>query len=426
MKPSTKLAIRASRCLQTKAVAETFDIAVVGAGMVGTAAAAHLSQSLERSSLSKVALIGPSSQPSYEWPHSSHDDASRAVYTISATPQLAEESIRSISAYRNVEQETGVRFFHEVGLLTVSSCAEETERGVRSAGGERLEAQELKRRWPFMTFPGEVYAHLQATGAGWIEPREHVRAHLNLSRSRGVDILEGAATKLEREGELWSVQINHAEYIVTKKVVFTLGAFTNLSGLIPKDSSLEYDVWGKAVFHARLAEEEATALLRAGMPVVMWKFSPSDNTSANSLVSYEGHKKGSYVYFFPPTRYSDGNWYIKIGHSPFDPLIGQLSGETETEKLRKWMQGEGDDVVDLRKQSEKFFTSTLQTLFPDATFLEGGYLSPCVTSRSRTGEVILGALPSKLKGLYACSGCNGAGAQFAHEWGRQLSKIAQH
>ena len=30
------------------------------------------------------------------------------------------------------------------------------------------------------------------------------------------------------------------------------------------------------------------------------------------------------VYFFPPLRYDDGHWYIKIGHSPFDPLIADL------------------------------------------------------------------------------------------------------
>ena len=41
-------------------------------------------------------------------------------------------------------------------------------------------------------------------------------------------------------------------------------------------------------------------------------------------MSYNGVKKGTYVYFFPPLRYDDGHWYIKIGHSPFDPLIADL------------------------------------------------------------------------------------------------------
>ena len=50
-------------------------------------------------------------------------------------------------------------------------------------------------------------------------------------------------------------------------------------------------------------------------------------------VTYTGPKKGFYVYFFPPIQYDGREWYIKIGHSPHDPLIGDLKGNTEAEKL---------------------------------------------------------------------------------------------
>ena len=33
-----------------------------------------------------------------------------------------------------------------------------------------------------------------------------------------------------------------------------------------------------------------------------------------------------YFYLFPPVRYADGRHYIKIGHSPFDPVIASSFG----------------------------------------------------------------------------------------------------
>ena len=41
-------------------------------------------------------------------------------------------------------------------------------------------------------------------------------------------------------------------------------------------------------------------------------------------VSYTGQKAGMYVYVFPPVRYADGHYYLKIGHSPYDPIIASL------------------------------------------------------------------------------------------------------
>ena len=33
-------------------------------------------------------------------------------------------------------------------------------------------------------------------------------------------------------------------------------------------------------------------------------------------------------------QYTDGHTYVKIGHSPHDPLIAELDGDTEDEQLR--------------------------------------------------------------------------------------------
>ena len=55
-------------------------------------------------------------------------------------------------------------------------------------------------------------------------------------------------------------------------------------------------------------------------------------------------------------------------------------------KLGRWMRGEGDDVVGLQAKSEEYYARTLATILPDVEFVEGGYITRCVTSRTAHGE----------------------------------------
>ena len=104
-----------------------------------------------------------------------------------------------------------------------------------------------------------------------------------------------------------------------------------------------------------------------------------------ALVSYAGKKKGSYVYFFPPIQYNDGGFYIKIGHSPFDPLIRDLKGSTTRDKLHNWFNSQGDDVKKLQTKSIHFFKTTLDKLMPGVAFVEASsYSDPSLETLPHT------------------------------------------
>lgn len=149
---------------------------------------------------------------------------------------------------------------------------------------------------------------------------------------------------------------------------------------------------------------------------------------------------GSYFYVFPPVRYEDGGHYLKIGHSPYDPVISSLGGgggesgvggdaapapaPTEAQ-VAAWFAGAaadaatplGREVAEITARSAAFFEGVLGKLV--AADWEGGYATNCVTAKSGTGKRLLGELAP---GLFHQTGCNGAGAAAALAWGGEVAE----
>ena len=208
--------------------AEELYCVVVGSGMVGSAAAA----SLASHGRGPVALVGPVAQPSTEPPFSSHDDYSRVVSVVAAERDLELESARSMGEYRRLEEETGVTFYHETGYVKVEP------------GGEPDSAQlaSCRERWPFFAFgavAGEQHAvQLLQEGAGWIDPRAHVRAVRQRCDRLGVEMVPEIATALSRDDSSgrWQVTTAGGATLSSRRVALALGSFINLSGLLPRVS----------------------------------------------------------------------------------------------------------------------------------------------------------------------------------------------
>lgn len=89
--------------------------AVIGAGMIGSAAARHLAQAGY-----DVVLIGPS-EPEDKTNHTgafaSHYDAGRITRGLATDPFWAQASLASIARYRQIEADSGISFYNDVGCL---------------------------------------------------------------------------------------------------------------------------------------------------------------------------------------------------------------------------------------------------------------------------------------------------------------------
>ncbi|MGQ3279718.1 MAG: FAD-dependent oxidoreductase, partial [Shinella sp.] len=92
-----------------------FDFVVVGRGMMGAAAARHLTKTG-----ASVALVGrgePADWKSHDGVFSSHYDSGRITRTIDQNPDWALLANRSIARYRDIEAESGIAFYGETGCL---------------------------------------------------------------------------------------------------------------------------------------------------------------------------------------------------------------------------------------------------------------------------------------------------------------------
>ena len=95
-----------------------FDVAIIGAGLFGSAAARHLSKNSDG-----VALIGPAEPANLHEHHglfASHYDASRLTRIVDPDLVWGTLAKRSVARYRDLEHRSGIAFYHEVGYMMVT------------------------------------------------------------------------------------------------------------------------------------------------------------------------------------------------------------------------------------------------------------------------------------------------------------------
>ncbi|NEP20023.1 MAG: FAD-binding oxidoreductase, partial [Leptolyngbya sp. SIO4C1] len=100
----------------------TYDYIVLGRGLIGAAAARHLSKAGYL-----TALVGPD-EPQDRQQHqgvfASHYDEGRITRILDPHLHWAQLAQRSIACYRSLEAQTSITFYQEVGHLAVGQPAD--------------------------------------------------------------------------------------------------------------------------------------------------------------------------------------------------------------------------------------------------------------------------------------------------------------
>jgi sarcosine oxidase len=429
---------------------QSCNVCVVGGGLVGAATAMALAEA----GVDGVRVLNGSAcgMPS------SSNDVSRLVGVRGSGDAAAANA--SVRAYRKLEERSGVPFYHEAGVLEVVQ-----------GGAAPPSLPQGCSALSFDSFFDGVRgfdALWTAKDHGYIDPRGLTGACRAAAEKAGAKWHDdAAAARVEGSaGQFVVSSADGATRVSAKVVVLAAGAFSSLSpGLTahaaPDGRPLDTLMWGKVLYHARLSERSAREL--ASLPTLYVR--PTEGTVPAPTVNYSGGKAGMYIYTFPPLRYGDGHAYLKVGHSPYDPIIATLGTAPDAaarssswppppsdDQVRGWYAGGaaaalssssssssssslssssppdtstpiGRETADIVDQSVDFFKDVLGRLLPSAEFVDGaGFATTCVTCKSRSGERLLAELAP---GLIQQTGCNGGGATAAVAWGAEVADEAR-
>jgi glycine/D-amino acid oxidase-like deaminating enzyme len=371
-------------------MAGEFRFIVVGRGMMGAAAARHLARQTDG-----IAVIGPDEpedRKHHQGVFASHYDEGRITRTIDPDTNWALLANRSIARYAEIEEESGIQFYAEVGCLVVGPRRGGTDTYIKDVIGaagrlnvrsDILGDDDLKARFPFFAFPGGSEGVHERHGAGHISPRRLVKAQSLLAENAGAKVIKETVVSIRDEGGLAAVMTSEGNTYRAEKVLLAAGGFSIAENLLA--TPVDMKVCGRTVAFFEVDEADARSLV--AMPSLIAK-------AADDVDS---------IYLLPPIRYPDGRYYLKIGGDPDD-----LGLDRESE-LRAWFRTDGRETV------REHLTGIIHRLVPGLRPISVSS-SSCVTSYPPTDYPMISYTASPRIAVLT-GGC-GTAAKSSDEIGR--------
>ncbi|TAX56519.1 FAD-dependent oxidoreductase [Rhizobium leguminosarum] len=279
-------------------MAVDFRFIIIGGGMMGAAAARHLSSMADG-----IALIGsrePEERQAHHGVFASHYDEARITRTFDGNLAWGTFAARSLDRYREIEARSGISFYSEVGcLFAVPEKGEQDyiKRALtvsRTLGSdiETIARSELGQRFPYLSVDPDFTGYFERKRAGHINPRALVRAQATLAEQGGVTLIEATATSVRDGGSHVEVTAGGRSYSA-ERVLVAAGGFSNFHALLPR--AVDTRVMARTVAFYELGEREMAVF--GGMP--------------STIVL--GDREEDHIYILPPVRYPDGKTYLKLG-----------------------------------------------------------------------------------------------------------------
>mmetsp|Transcript_5860 Transcript_5860/g.18349 ORF Transcript_5860/g.18349 Transcript_5860/m.18349 type:complete len:443 (+) Transcript_5860:1201-2529(+) len=411
--------------------AESFDLVVVGAGMVGSAAARHAAEAGR-----KVALVGPG-EPTQEAArvYGCHADEGRICRRLDVDPVWAVLAARSMDRYADVEARSGVRFHDACGCLAVGRAGGPYLEGVAATAkgrGLELEALDeaaLKTRFPRLrldaTLLGDAgagagdagadpfnddasrpaYAGLYepaSTGAGTVSARRLVAAQHALFEKAGGVRVDGVAAACEDEAGGVVVKLEGGGCVRGARALVCANASTNFRPLLPR--RLKIELTTQTVRRRALAPEVQAAC--PNLPAIIVRGGASAFGAPTAAFDS--------VYIVPPRDYGDGAPAYKVGHgSHFERSLADEAA------FRAWYEERDvEERVDSFARCE--LLGVARRLFRPSFVSPAEPTDRCVIPKTPTHRPYVHKFSDALG---CCAGCNGYAAKSSDELGRLAQEM---
>jgi sarcosine oxidase len=358
---------------------QTYDLAVIGVGGMGSAIAMHATaRGLKVLGIEQFGI--PNTRGS------SHGATRILRLGLHEGPTYVPLVLRAVELWKELGEKVGTSIFHRIGSLDVSLPDSHIFQGSKRACDkfeiphEVLDAAETTRRFPALTPTPEMISVYQP-GSGLVLPELAVSSHVNVALEGGAEI-HGYERMLgwESRGSSYLVRTNRDTY-EAKQIVFSAGAWIGkMLGEFGVQVAPERTVLGWFAPKANYANFQ-----EAKLPV--W------------IVDYPeiGHFYGFPMHGIPG---------FKLGRLREIPLPG-----IDPDLLRR--EPDAEDEADMR--------SFVQAAFPDAN---GPILSmeTCFFENSPDRTPIIDRLPGE-QGAWVTGGFSGHGFKFCSAVGEVMADL---
>ena len=374
----------------------SYDVAVVGNGLFGSAACKYLAH-LGASTI----CIGAPTRPqrtAATTVYSSHDDAARLVRFQARDEYWRELTGDALAAFPTIEAETGIRFHEPVGSLIAAlpdgDGVNADPLAFLEASGSTFEHfapddRAWRSRWPMLDFPPEYYVLHEPAPTGYILPGALIGAQNQIATTHGAELRKRTVTGVARTSGGFRLSLDDGTDVEAERVLAAAGAFVNDNDLLPHRIALRRK--SEVIVLAEVPAAQAEELQYA--PTVKY------------LVA-DPHIEG--IYMTPPVRYDDGRWCVKLGaNTNLDVDLGGL------DEVQRWFAAPTrDDYVPL-------FRDHVDALWPTVKFTSYTTRN-CIITYSTDGRPIIEQVDD---GLYVVTAGNGVGAMSSDAVGRRAAQL---
>jgi sarcosine oxidase len=381
-----------------------FDIAVIGLGMIGSAALRHLSAPVNGLRVAGIGPAEPDDWATHQGAFASHYDRARITRVTDPDRAWAILAQRSIASYAEIERRSGIAFHAPVGHLRVNTLPESAGDpfGAAAAIGqalgapvEPLDGDQIGAQFPYLNAPAGARGLYERGGAGYINPRALVAAQLAIAAQQGAAITRAEVVGLARDRAGFVLATGDGQTIAARRVLISTHGYTNALVRPLLGHALDLENQAHTTVYAELADDQAQRL--AGMPSLIWSLA-SDPVLPS-------------VYTTPPTVYPDGRVYFKIGGPLHRPLL-----LPDADAIRVWFQGPGNP------EEIGALQNVLIGLVRDLEVRRWS-AKPCMNTYTAHGYPYVDQLDA---GLFVCTGGCGSAAKSSDEIGRMGALLAQH
>lgn len=371
---------------------DLWDYAVIGKGLIGSAAARYLSVASD-----SVALIGPDEPKNWQTHagvFASHYDEGRITRILDPDPVWATLAQRAIAQYATIERESGIPFYQNSGGLRVIQDPKPVQTVGRQLGVTfySYTGEALQNTFPYYGFRDGFTGLLEPEPAGYISPRALVKAQVAVAQKQGAQIIPEQITALHLRNDAVEITTAAGATYRSRKALLTTGVYTNTL----LSQKLDLSNKARTVLLAELPPSEQERL--RNIPTLIY--------TMQDHPTFEG------IYMLPPIRYPDGRVYLKIGATCPPPQTPQTF-----QTLKAWFRTDGDAA------EARYLKEALLDILPGLNALSF-HSKPCVTCYTPTKRPFIDALEEGR--LYVAAGGSGAAAKSSDAIGHLAAQRLLH